>query len=39
MNARGGEVVTSSPEELGKLIKEDSERMRQLIKDANITLQ
>lgn len=39
MNARGGEIVTSSPEEFGRLIKEESERMRKLIKDANITAQ
>lgn len=39
LQARGGEVVTSSPEELGKLMRTESEQMHQLIKDANISLQ
>lgn len=39
LQARGGEIVTSTPEELGKLMRTESEQMHQLIKDANISLQ
>jgi tripartite-type tricarboxylate transporter receptor subunit TctC len=39
MEARGAQVVTSTAEELGKTIRDESERMRQVIRDANITLQ
>lgn len=36
MEARGGEVVTSSADEFAKLMKNESERMRDLVKAANI---
>ena len=39
LQARGGEIVTSTPEELGALMKKESGQMGQLIKEANISLQ
>jgi len=39
LQARGGEIVTGTPEELGALMKKDSEQMRQLIREADISLQ
>lgn len=39
LEARGGEIVTDTPEAFGALIKSEGDQMRQLIKDANISLQ
>ena len=39
LEARGGEIVTDTPEAFGKLIKSEGEQMRDLIKEANISLQ
>lgn len=36
---RGGEVMATSSEEMAKTMREESERMRQLITKANITIQ
>jgi tripartite-type tricarboxylate transporter receptor subunit TctC len=38
LEARGARIVTSSAEAFGKLIRDEAEQMRQLIKNANITL-
>jgi tripartite-type tricarboxylate transporter receptor subunit TctC len=39
LEARGGEIVTSTPGQLTDLIKADSEKMGRLIKEAGISLQ
>ncbi|MGQ0509139.1 MAG: Bug family tripartite tricarboxylate transporter substrate binding protein [Betaproteobacteria bacterium] len=39
MEARGGQVSTSTPEEMGRIMREDSERMRKVVTDAGITAQ
>jgi tripartite-type tricarboxylate transporter receptor subunit TctC len=39
LEARGGEIVTSTPGQLADLIKADSEKMGRLIKEAGISLQ
>ena len=39
LRARGGEIVTSTPEELAKLMRNESEQMRTLIVEAGISLQ
>ena len=39
LRARGGEIVTDTPEEFAAVIKAELGQMRQLIKDANIVLQ
>ncbi len=38
LKVRGGETVAGTPEEMAKLVKAESDQMRQLIKDAGITL-
>jgi tripartite-type tricarboxylate transporter receptor subunit TctC len=38
LEARGGEIVTSTPGQLADLIKADSEKMGRLIKEAGISL-
>jgi tripartite-type tricarboxylate transporter receptor subunit TctC len=39
LEARGARIVTSSAEDFGKLIKDEAEQMRQVIKSANTTLE
>ncbi len=39
MEARGGQVTTSTPEELGRLMRDESERMRKVVLDAGIVAQ
>ena len=39
LEARGGQVVTSTPDELAKIMRDESERMRRVVKEANITAQ
>lgn len=39
LQARGGEIVTSTPEELAKLMRTESEQMQTLIKEAGVSLQ
>jgi tripartite-type tricarboxylate transporter receptor subunit TctC len=39
LEARGGQIVTSTPEEMGTRIRDESEKMRDLIRTANIKLQ
>ena len=39
LQARGGEIVTSTPEELAKLMRNESAQMRTLIVEAGISLQ
>ena len=39
LEARGGEIVTSTPSQLADLIKADSDKMGRLIKEAGISLQ
>ena len=39
LESRGAQIVTSTADELAKTIRDESEKMRQIIKDANITLQ
>jgi tripartite-type tricarboxylate transporter receptor subunit TctC len=39
LEARGGQIVTSTPEEMGARIRDESEKMRDLIRTANIKLQ
>ncbi len=38
LKVRGGETIAGTPEEMAKLIRSESDQMRQLIKDAGITL-
>ncbi|MBI3513683.1 MAG: tripartite tricarboxylate transporter substrate binding protein [Proteobacteria bacterium] len=38
LEARGARIVTSSAEDFGKLIRDEAEQMRHVIKNANITL-
>jgi tripartite-type tricarboxylate transporter receptor subunit TctC len=38
LKVRGGETVAGTPEEMAKLVRTESDQMRQLIKDAGITL-
>jgi tripartite-type tricarboxylate transporter receptor subunit TctC len=39
LESRGAQIITSSPDEMGKLMKEEGEKMRDLIRSASITLQ
>ena len=39
LEARGGEITTSTPGQLANLMKEESEKMGRLIKDAGVSLQ
>ena len=39
LQARGGEIVTSTPEELAKLMRTESQQMQTLIKEAGVSLQ
>ncbi len=38
LKVRGGETIAGTPEEMAKLVRSESDQMRQLIKDADITL-
>lgn len=38
LKVRGGETIAGTPEEMAKLIRSEGDQMRQLVKDAGITL-
>jgi len=39
LEARGGQITTTTPQEMGRIMRDESERMRKVIKDAGITAQ